>query len=128
VPADRVRARRAEKVGRPDPAGDPPLPARRGALAIVEDESNSTWIELEDGVQVQFLPGQRYRPGDHWLIPARTLIEDVLWPREDDGTPTAQRPRGVTHHYAPLAALTTDGDGALADLRHMRRGFTQWAT
>lgn len=74
-----------------------------GALPLVEN----TWLDLEDGVQVRFQPAPgakagTYRRGDHWLVPARTAIGDVLWPQGADG-PAAQAPTGVQYHYAPLA-------------------------
>ena len=54
--------------------GEPQL-ADDGALLIQE----STWLTLEDGVQVWFEPAsagaqQSYRSGDYWLIPALSLI------------------------------------------------------
>jgi hypothetical protein len=85
-------------------------------IPIVEDE----WIPLEDGVEVLFpasggeLP-HRYRRGDHWLIPARTVTGDIIWPQLDGG-PRAEAPHGVDHHYAPLAHLPSGG-GAPTDLR-----------
>ncbi|MFG2296013.1 DUF6519 domain-containing protein [Streptomyces sp. NPDC048603] len=87
------------------------------ALPVVLD----TWIPLEDGVAVRFTgppPGRparpagparkqppvqaRFRRGDHWLVPARTVPGDVLWPQGEDG-PAAVRPHGVDYHYAALA-------------------------
>jgi len=72
------------------------------------------WIDLEDGVQIQFSPDGRYRAGDYWLIPARTETGDVIWPAEDgpdgDRVPTPQAPDGIYHHVAPLARITV-GDG-----------------
>jgi len=41
-----------------------------------------------------------YRTGDYWLIPARTATGNVEWP---DGK--ALPPKGVDHHYAPLARI-----------------------
>lgn len=58
--------------------------------------NNSDWIELEDGVQVQFREGS-FRTGDYWLIPARTAIADIEWPFADP-----QSPQGIQHHYAKL--------------------------
>ena len=84
------------------------------------------WLELEDGVQIQFQKltdpnGNQYRPGDYWLIPARTATGDVEWPKDtpkdsqgnpvkdSQGNPVvvpiAKPPDGVTHHYAPLAVI-----------------------
>jgi hypothetical protein len=90
-----------------------------GAIAIRED----VWLDLEDGIQIQFRASDlatRYRPGDYWLIPARTATGDVEWPtaataanREPE--PVALPPQGITHQYAPLAVF---GDaGAQEDCR-----------
>ena len=81
-----------------------------GGAVLVEE---GAWLDLENGVQVWFDPAgspstQVYRSSDFWLIPARTAIEDVLWPGEPDA-PITQPPNGVTHHYAPLAMLPVSG-------------------
>ena len=44
------------------------------------------WVPLEQGVQVRFAAGS-YRVGDFWMIPARTNIADVEWPRDGGGLP-----------------------------------------
>ncbi|GAA0316808.1 hypothetical protein GCM10010302_64870 [Streptomyces polychromogenes] len=84
------------------------------ALPVVLD----TWIPLEDGVEVRFTdPPQpagreaagRFRRGDHWLVPARTLPGDVLWPQTDEG-PAALAPHGTAYHYVPLAYVPAQGD------------------
>ena len=72
------------------------------------------WIELEDGVQIQFPrdPNNRYRAGDYWLIPARVATGDVIWPRMQQGAKSVAKsvaPRGVDHHYAPIAVISVDG-------------------
>lgn len=88
-----------------------------------EDESNKEWINLEDGVQVQFMTDKSsYRTGDFWLIPARTVTGDVEWPRTKDA-PKAREPHGVTHHYAPLAIVSVNGEGVKVD-SHCRSAFT----
>lgn len=84
----------------------------------------SGWLELEDGVQVQFAlppdsdpPAAQFRTGDYWLIPARVATGDVEWPRETVPNATgaaataavALPPDGVTHHYAPLARISVAG-------------------
>jgi Family of unknown function (DUF6519) len=92
-------------------------PPKSDAIRLVEN----VWIPLEDGVEVRFsgLPGSnvtpRYRTGDHWLIPARTVPGDVIWPREA-GVPVAVEPHGIDYHYAPLAYVP-QGDAAPTDLR-----------
>jgi hypothetical protein len=65
------------------------------------------FLDLEDGVQVEF-SGGTYRTGDYWLIPARTSIGDVDWPRVGD-QPVFQQRHGIKHHYCPLALLRSDG-------------------
>jgi photosystem II stability/assembly factor-like uncharacterized protein len=71
------------------------------ALPIVEGQ----WIPLEDGVEVWFEPGGAYRPGQYWQIPARTVLADVEWPRDDHGAPIARPPAGVYHAYCRLAII-----------------------
>jgi hypothetical protein len=88
-----------------------------GAIPVNE----GVWIDLEDGISVQFQPGAAgdqaiYRTGDYWLIPARTATGDVEWPRDDKQDPKPLPPHGVEHHYAPLATITTDDQPI--DLRH----------
>jgi len=63
---------------------------------IKPNTNNTDWIELEDGVQVQFKDGI-FRTGDYWLIPARTATAKIEWPFTE-----AQSPNGVQHHYAKL--------------------------
>lgn len=94
-----------------------------GAALILEDSGkNDNWLNLEDGVQIQFQKpksGQasEYRTGDYWLIPARTATGDVEWPKEKDShgnlVPIAKPPDGVTHHYAPLWIVSVDANGAV---------------
>lgn len=100
---------------------------KQGALVIVEGQGDKAWLNLEDGVQVQFQPGQTYRSGDFWLIPARTATGDVEWPGEVDD-PLAMPPNGVQHHYAPLALILTrqTGAGAMIDLRHTFKPIWQY--
>ncbi|WP_158891559.1 DUF6519 domain-containing protein [Amycolatopsis anabasis] len=85
-----------------------------GAIRVAED----TWLDLEDGVQVRFQSGGSYVPGDYWLIPARTLIADVEWPRDSAGRPLLSPPHGVERHYAPLAWIRS-----ATDIQHLRKTF-----
>lgn len=91
-------------------AGDPKRGGTdlcNGAAMIKEEEGDRFWLNLEDGVQLQFErtnPPSRYRSGDYWLIPARTAIGDVIWPQKH-GKPYAMPPHGTQHHYAPLAII-----------------------
>lgn len=115
-------------------SGSPPQLDGSGTISIVEDPSEAGWITLEDGVQIQFQPGgavaspaanMTYRTGDYWLIPARTIIGDVLWPQEINPStgqdrPQALPPHGVRHHYALLAVVSFAGNKLPPiDLRYM---------
>jgi hypothetical protein len=84
---------------------------RAGATPVTE----GAWINLEDGVQVQFQAGGDYRTGDYWLIPARTLTADLEWPRDAAGRPLLLPPAGPVVRYAPLAWIT--GDESVNQLR-----------
>jgi Family of unknown function (DUF6519) len=75
------------------------------------------WLDLEDGIQVQFEQNARYRHGDYWLIPARYATGDIEWPRSADGDPLPRPPDGITYHSAPLALVTTSGASSPIDLR-----------
>lgn len=92
-----------------------------GALQLKEN----TWFELENGIQIQFQPSKKtleqgavpYRTGDYWLIPARTITGNVIWPQlplppssssQTNPNPAPLLPHGVRHHYAPLAYINFD--------------------
>lgn len=88
-----------------------------GTLAVVETtEGTDGWIELEDGVAIQFQKGGTYHSGDYWLIPARTATGDVEWPRKGD-VPYASGPAGVIYHYAPLGLVHDWDQSKVEDLR-----------
>lgn len=91
-----------------DDFGDIPT-VRRWDSPNALDVDAGDFLELEDGVEIEFSAGT-YRAGDYWLIPARTLIGDVEWPRNGSG-PEFQTRHGIEHHYCPLALLTLAGDG-----------------
>jgi hypothetical protein len=82
---------------------------RRWAEDVRKIDEKEGWIELADGVEVQFshadAPDATFRTGDYWLVPARTSSGNVIWPHEDGkpDVPLAVPPHGVDHHYAPLA-------------------------
>jgi photosystem II stability/assembly factor-like uncharacterized protein len=90
-----------------------------GALPIEE----GTWIELEEGVQVWFEPGGSYRPGDYWLIPARTITGDVEWPRNDDGDPELQPPAGIEDLYCRLALIEVNDERKITVISDCRNKF-----
>lgn len=90
---------------------------KEAEIPIKEGKTDNDWIELEDGIRIQFEPGGTYCTGDYWLIPARTATGDVEWPGPAD-KPVALPPHGVIHHYAPLAIISIEnGNVAVTNLR-----------
>lgn len=97
--------------------------AKNGRPGVADDMALTLtevgWLTIEDGISVSFEAAksdqQHYRTGDYWLIPARTAIGDVLWPRGTDAKrePLPRPPHGVEHHYAPMAIVTVDGAGGV---------------
>lgn len=71
-----------------------------GAIPVTEGD----YAPLENGVEVCFKSGGIYRPGDYWMIPARTKVRDVLWPKEGD-TDFYQSRHGIEHYYCALALI-----------------------
>lgn len=116
VTLDRDPAGEAGQVGH-----DPDLhPLLRRWDAPAADIEEGAWLDLEDGVQVQF-PGSgndptTYRSGDFWLAPARRTTGDLVWPQDDQG-PAALPPFGIDYHYAPLALIPASPKAAVSDLR-----------
>lgn len=102
------------KVRRWDHSEKETLTLVGGAIPVKEGSGEAEWIDLEDGIQIQFQPlpvEGVYRTGDYWLIPARVATKDIEWPSS-----LPQPPHGVRHHYAPLAILTpARGDGWTVD-------------
>jgi hypothetical protein len=133
----------AADVGR-DPAKHPLLrrwdhragdPARGGLelddsgaalLKEVGADQEDDWLLLENGIWIQFQkqdPENKYRTGDYWLIPARTITGDVEWPGIVEN-PKALQPHGVEHHYAPLAIIDVDGGEVTVQTPECRKPFT----
>jgi hypothetical protein len=91
-----------------------------GLTLIKEADTDQDWIDLEDGIRIQFQLAQvssshKYRAGDYWLIAGRSTTGDILWPTEK-GTagkllPLALPPHGIAHHYAPLAIISVNATG-----------------
>ncbi|MDB4923275.1 DUF6519 domain-containing protein [Mucilaginibacter sp.] len=76
----------------------------------------NTWIDLEDGVQVKFTGGT-YKPGNYWLIPARTATGEVEWPPYEipNLNPVEQLPAGINHKFCKLALLKVNGNASVLD-------------
>src|SRR5262249_39703169 len=91
----------------PLPASSGPPLADDNALHVVEGDAADQFIDLEDGVQIQFQAHKGiYARGDYWLIPARTATGDVEWPKIPGTTNPAERPAGGgAGHFAPFALV-----------------------
>jgi len=85
-------------------ATEPVTLATDNAIPIQE---SPVWIDLEDGVQIQFSADGEYRTGDYWLIPARVATGNVEWPQTDGANPQPKPlpPHDIEHHYAPLGFI-----------------------
>jgi hypothetical protein len=103
------------KVRRWDQTETDDITLDSGAVPLLEaSATNTQWIDLEDGVQVQFAAGGSYRSGDYWLIPARVATGSIEWPHTVSDTGTiwsAQPPQGVEHHYASLGFFASTANG-----------------
>ncbi|HET7787647.1 MAG TPA: DUF6519 domain-containing protein [Myxococcales bacterium] len=86
--------------------GDLPS-AKSAARPLVPTPPGDGFVDLEDGVQVKFEDGD-YRSGDYWVVPARVVTGDVIWPVQSN-VPVARAPLGVEHHYAKLAIVRKSG-------------------
>lgn len=82
-----------------------------GSILIIETptgtpDAAANWMDLEDGIQIQFAEGGEYRSGDYWLIPARVETGNIEWPDpitdSSDSFAAQVPPQGVIHYYAPL--------------------------
>jgi hypothetical protein len=87
-----------------------------GAVAVevpIEVPGNRDgWLGLEDGVQVKFDLNSTYETGDYWLIPARAVKRDVLWPRDEPNfEPLFEARHGTGHQYCALALVKLDEGG-----------------
>lgn len=124
-----VEGKQLTVVEFPGPDGGPPeldlqtTTVRRwdspGAIPLTTDD----YLDLEDGVQVNFLDGH-YLNGDYWMIPARTVPGDVLWPVDESSRePLFQAPHGTHHHYCTLALLQFEGTWTVLPGGDCRRLF-----
>jgi hypothetical protein len=98
------------RVRRWDQAGSDDVALVEGAVPV-SAATAPAWLDLEDGLQVQFAAGGTYRTGDYWLIPARVATGSIEWPNtvSSSGAVTwlPLPPEGIEHHYAPLGFLGT---------------------
>jgi hypothetical protein len=90
-------------------AKDNAIPIQESPVGAIGDQI--VWIDLEDGVQVQFSANGVYRTGDYWLIPARVATGNVEWPLDSSSNPQLLPPHGIEHHYALLCLLDWEKSG-----------------
>lgn len=119
----------ATAIGSVDPANFPrnPKVVRRwdsqGELAVEIPGTNDGWIPLEDGVEIHFKEGT-YNTGDYWMIPARTVVGNVLWPIDEvSNEPAFEERHGIKHHYCALALLTWQNGESKWKVEDCRRPF-----
>ncbi len=85
-----------------------------GAITADTDD----WIPLEEGVEVCFGSAGSFRRHDYWLVPARSSVADIDWPRDSGEQPIAQRPAGVARSTGKLAIVTrASGATTITDCR-----------
>jgi hypothetical protein len=131
------------QVQNPDPS-TPSLVLQQSATGVVDPKINArvrrwdqfgssagdkginvaanTWIDLENGIQVQFGAGQ-YQPGDYWLIPARTATGQIEWPPCDSDQNKFQPPLSTPIYRAPLACIHWDTTKKAFTVEDCRRSF-----
>lgn len=106
-----------------------PISANGGFLVKESEETgDSVVIPLEDGVVVQLSLGKdgdvrKLQAGDYWLIPARAVTGDVIWPRDDSSKPQAVPASYIEHHYAPIALIKAGN--TIIDLRRKIDGIAK---
>ena len=89
---------------------------RRWDSQLIDVPKNGVPVTLEKGIEVTFPEKDAdYRPGDYWLIPARTISGDVIWPRDEQDKPLAVEPHGPARAHAPLLHR-----GATSGLKELR--------
>ena len=81
-----------------------------------------TWITLENGIQIQFAPGN-YNPGDSWLIVARTASGQIEWPPCGGDGAAFQPPHSIQISRAPLACIHWNPDLQQTVVEECRRFF-----
>lgn len=80
---------------------------------------------LEDGVEVRF-GGGPFRPGDHWLIPARAATAEdegggnVEWPAESATQGAPRPPAGIRHHVCRLGTVHVPANGDPPEVQDCR--------
>ncbi|CAH8296452.1 hypothetical protein EV196_11141 [Mariniflexile fucanivorans] len=77
---------------------------------------NSNFIQIEDGIEVNF-SGGIYVAGDYWLIPARTIDSSIEWPMGE-----RKLPNGVDVSLAKIGIIEVE-DGEIQSISDCRKLF-----
>lgn len=103
-----------------------PKTRRWDSNGVIKGSDVVDYLDLEDGIQIFLTEGQ-YKTGKYWIFPARAnSTESIEWPRVGDkpgDQPLAMLPKGIDHHYAPLAILQHDKQGNFAMQSDLRSFF-----
>jgi hypothetical protein len=94
-----------------------------GLLDVKIVPENDGFIEIEDGIEVQFNNVDICKTGDYYTIPARTLKADIEWPKGTDGLPEFVGAEGIAHHYAKLALLKFTNEDKIEIISDCRKFF-----
>ena len=103
-----------------------------GAPTLADDNAlyvaEGKWLTLEDGIQIWFdesdSVAHSYRTGDYWLIPARTGIGDVLWPKQGPSSRRSRAlPTGSNTTMPPWPSSNAGADGTVDLVADLRRQF-----
>ncbi len=108
-PTRNARLRRWEQSG---------TAATAGGMALAA----GSWLDLENGIQVQFAPGH-FESGDYWLLPARTATGQIEWPPCGSDGAAFQPPHRTEVYLAPLACIHWDAKKQLPKIDDCRRSF-----
>lgn len=91
-----------------------------GPVKVSVSGTNGGWIPLELGVEVKWPGAATFRTGQWWSVPARTALDDVIWPAPG-GTPSQLPPFGERHRFARLAVANLNAGAwtVLSDCREL---------
>ncbi len=115
VPAGSIDTTKNARMRRWDQTG-----SSAGANGITL--SAGSWLDLENGIQVEFRKGN-YATGDYWLIPARTATGNIEWPPCTSDGDHFQPAHHLEIFEAPLACIQWDSTKSKAHVHDCRKPF-----
>ena len=63
------------------------------------------WLDIENGIQIQFEAEGFYQKRNYWWTPARQITQNIEWPLNENSQPEFRPPHGIKHHYMPLSLV-----------------------